>query len=170
MRRCEIALAWASIPTLGNSNHRRLVSFSIFFAKFLDLAASDGYGALKRWMSRLSAAASPARVELQDPQFPHRTLLFPNDPTEKDYRNLLPHLAAATVWRGRDLEQRRDDGSLDQAEQWYERAFNLAGAPPSTRCEAACRLVVMLERRDSPETRHRAELWYQRAATSPDRA
>ena len=117
------------------------VPFSIFFARFLDRAATDAYDALKIWLSRLAAAANPARVELRDSADRTRTFLFPNEPTEKDYRQLLPGLARATIWRGRDLEQRRDTRSLDQAEQWYERAFSMEGAPPSTRCEAACRLL-----------------------------
>jgi hypothetical protein len=132
------------------------VPFSAFFVKFLEVAAVDSYKALKNWLRRLSAATH-ANLELRDPDIP-QVIRLPRNPTEAEFRQFLPPLAAAMVRRGYELERRKDHVSVEEARLWYQRAFDADGADEGTRLEAACHLVVLLRRHGDADSLKDAEV------------
>jgi hypothetical protein len=119
----------------------------------------DSYTTLKSWLRRLSAATL-ANLELRDPRLPDspQVIRLPQNPTEEEFRQFLPPLAAAMVRRGYELERRKDHVSVEEARLWYQRAFDADGADERTRLEAACYLVVLLRRRGDADSLKDAEV------------
>lgn len=132
------------------------VPFSIFFKKFLELAATDSYGAAKDWLIRLKGRRRRTDIEIRD-DWSERRILLPADAPDEAYRQLVPHLVNAMMAMGTTVEAHGDEPSLDQAERWYRQAAE-ADDP-----RAMCYLIAILERRGGEARMREAAKWYERA-------
>jgi hypothetical protein len=135
------------------------VPFGIFVKKFLELAATDAYEAMKDWLMRLSQRRRA--VEIRDPR--GSVIHLPPDAAPEAYQELLPALANAMRKLGEDLEGERTEASLDEAEKWYRRAAE------SGNLGAILSLIDLVERRGGKARLREAELWYERGGASMPR-
>jgi hypothetical protein len=135
------------------------VPFGIFVKKFLELAATDAYEAMKDWLVRLSQRRHA--VEIRDPW--GSVIQLPPDATPEAYLGLLPALASAMRKLGEDLEAQGTEASLDEAEGWYRRAAE------SGNLDAILYLIDLQERRGGEARLREAKLWYERGGASMPR-
>jgi hypothetical protein len=133
------------------------VPTSLFFGKFVELAATDAYAALKSWLHRLV----PGRgyIELRDEWGQSRgPIEMPA--TDEHLRHLVGvHLASAMVTAGDRLEEAGDPESLRRAKLLYEAAAELR--PDETYVVAP--LLILMKRFGDPASLEEAEGWYRRA-------
>jgi hypothetical protein len=135
------------------------VPFGIFVKKFLELAATDAYEAMKDWLVRLSQRRRA--VEIRDPK--GSVIYLPPDAPPEAYQELLPALASAMTKLGEELEGEGTEASLDEAEGWYGRAAEHGNLV------AILSLIDLLERRGGEARLREAELWYERGGASMPR-
>jgi hypothetical protein len=135
------------------------VPFGIFVKKFLELAATDAYEAMKDWLLRLSQRRRA--VEIRDPW--GSVIYLPPDAPAEAFQEFLPALASAMRKHGEDLEGEGTEASLDEAEGWYGRAAE------SGNLDAILCLIDLLERRGGKARLREAERWYERGGASMPR-
>lgn len=134
------------------------VPTSLFFSKFVELAATDAYAALKSWLHRVV----PGRgyVELRDERVGEsREIEMPA--TDEHLRHMVGiPLAFAMVTAGDRHEEAGDPESLRQAKLLYEAAAELR--PDVT--DVVAPLLNLLKRFGDAASMEEAEAWYRRTA------